>query len=359
MAGRTKASTGKHGDNAKGQGVPHPRSHGLLFGHDEAALALETAIASGQMHHAWMLTGPRGIGKATLAYRAARRLLRAEPGEHAVDHTVEQNGGQAAGGPLASVRDDPVWSRIAAGSHGDLLVLEKPQDARGVEKAEIPAELARKTAAFFARTSGEGGRQVCIIDAADEMTVQGVNAILKTLEEPPPGAVFLLIAHAPGKMPPTIASRCRRLVMRAPGVEAAVQAVMTHCGVSEDEARHAAAASEGRPGEAVRYVHAGGQRLATQLDHVLGASDPAGLAGLAESLGGRDKASDRQFALSYVRARLRQVCRQGGPIWRGQALDAVAEIDALEGDIARLKTDPKLAMRQIFSLAQGALGKRG
>lgn len=170
-----------------------------LEGVQEPAAEFEAALAGGRLHHAWLLTGPKGLGKAGFAYRAARRLLGATA--------------DPAYGPLGSAPDDPVNRLIAARSHPDLMVLDR--DETGEARRSISVDEARRLPELFVKAPALAKRRVAIIDAADDMNPNAANAVLKTLEEPPPGGVLLLVCHAPGKLLPTIRSRCRRLNFRA------------------------------------------------------------------------------------------------------------------------------------------------
>lgn len=310
--------------------LSHPRETFRLFGLEAAETTVLDALESGRMHHAWLLTGSRGIGKATLAYRATRRALGAQP--------------EPSLGILGAHPDDPVCRRIAAQGHSDVLALERPLDDRGGRKAEIPVERARALGAFFARTSGEGGRRICIIDAADEMTVQAANAILKTLEEPPPNSLFFLIAHAPGQLPATIASRCRRLPIRAPGVEAATKALEVHTGENIAKVKAAAEASGGRPGEAMRLHLAGGAKLAQQLASVLLNGDRRASGALIDALAARAADADRTAFFAMTRHHLSQAAKQEEGDRAERIHDAWAALAMLEADLVRLRMDPKLVI---------------
>ena len=175
-----------------------------LEGVEEQAAVIDAALANGRLHHAWLLTGPKGLGKAAFAFRAARRLLGAAP--------------DAAFGSLGSAPHDPVNRLIAARAHPDLIVLDR--DETGEMRRSISVDEARRLPEIFGKAAGQGGRRVAIIDAADDLNPNAANAVLKTLEEPPPGGVLLLVCHAPGRLLPTIRSRCRRLNFRAWSSEA-------------------------------------------------------------------------------------------------------------------------------------------
>lgn len=182
--------------------LAHPRERYTLEGHAWAERQFLDAYRSGKLHHAWILGGPKGIGKATFAYRIARFVLRypdpAKVPAEATDLTVDPA--------------DPVARRVAALGHTDLLVLRRPWDQKSKQlKTVLSVDEVRRASGFFSRTAGEGGWRVCIVDAADEMNANAANALLKILEEPPARCLFLLVTHVPGRLLPTIRSRCRRL----------------------------------------------------------------------------------------------------------------------------------------------------
>jgi DNA polymerase-3 subunit delta' len=216
--------------------VPHPREVHDLMGQEAAEAAFEAARARGRLHHAWLLTGSEGVGKATFAYRAARRLLGAAP--------------DPAHGPLASDPDHPVSRQVAARSHPDLMVLERV-GPDGKLRRLIPVDEARRLAEFFSKSPASAPHRVAIIDAADDLNVNAANAILKTLEEPPPRGVLLMVSHAPGRLLPTIRSRCRRLAFQPLGIEATAAFVKARSDVNDEEALRLARMADGAPGRAL------------------------------------------------------------------------------------------------------------
>jgi DNA polymerase-3 subunit delta' len=220
--------------------VAHPRETFAFIGHDEAEKALADAFSGPRMHHAWLLTGPKGVGKATLAYRFARLALGATPqGPRPLDYDPA----------------DPICRRIAARAHGDLFTLRRGLNDRGRPRTEITVDEARALVGFFNLKPVEGGWRVAIIDAVDDLNRNAANALLKTLEEPPPKTVLLLVSHAPGGILTTIRSRCRRLDLR-PLPEAAVRAAVA---TQADDAVNEAALrfAGGRPGRAIALAAAG------------------------------------------------------------------------------------------------------
>ena len=266
---------------------PHPRDVYGLEGLDAAEAAFLDAQGRGRLHHAWLLTGPEGIGKATLAYRLARRLLGAKP-----DPTQ---------GLLGASPSDKVSRQVAARSHPDLMILERATDDGKARKA-IPVDEARRLPEFFANSPAISPYRVAIIDAADDLNVNAANAVLKTLEEPPPRGVILLVSHAPGKLLPTIRSRCRRLAVAAPGLEAAARMVELRAGLGRVEAERLARMSHGAPGRALQLAASGALAIddaASEILRSLPAIDEAALLALSDTFRGGEGAA--RFELLFER----------------------------------------------------------
>lgn len=187
-------------------GLPHPCETEHLFGHDGACAQVLDAFNGDRMHHAWMLTGPKGIGKASLAYHISRFLLAAEPAGDSLFGTPPP------ATSLSVPADHPVARRIRAGSEPGLCILRRPVDDKtGKLKTVIPVDTVRELRRFFGLSAGGNGRRVVIVDCIDEMNANAANALLKVLEEPPQDAVLLLVTHQPSRILPTIRSRCRTL----------------------------------------------------------------------------------------------------------------------------------------------------
>ena len=177
--------------------VPAPRDNPELYGQDAALGVLGRALASGRLAHGWLLTGPPGIGKATLAFRFARALL-AGPG--AVD------------AHLSMPADHPVFRQVAQGVHPDLTVIEAERDPRtGRVRSEITVDTVRAATASLHVTAAAGGYRVAVVDGAEFLNRSAANALLKTLEEPPARSVLVLVSHRPGALAATIRSRCAKL----------------------------------------------------------------------------------------------------------------------------------------------------
>jgi len=189
-------------DSDRIEGFSHPRETHALMGQDEALGRVARALRSGRPPSAWLITGAPGIGKATLAYRIARYLL--------------AYGATDAGPADLSVPEDhPVARQVTAQSHPGLLVLKRAVNPKtGKLMTVLSVDEIRKLSDFFGMTSGAGGWRVAIVDTADDMNDNAANALLKMLEEPPANAMLLLLSNTPGRLLPTIRSRCQRLELR-------------------------------------------------------------------------------------------------------------------------------------------------
>ena len=271
--------------------IPHPRETNLLFGHREAETALLSAYRSGRIPHAWLIGGPQGIGKATLAYRMARFVLaHGQPLAPAVQRAES----------LALDPDDAVARQVAAGSHGGLLTLERTANDRGVMRTVITVDETRETISFFGSTAAAEGWRVCIVDTVDELNPNAANALLKILEEPPQQSLFLLVSHAPARVLATIQSRCRKLRLRPLAVDEVIGAAAAAGDLdSNDPAlREAAEAAEGSVARALTLL--GGdalklQQRTTALLASLPKVDPRELHALGDSLGTSDRVALAAF----------------------------------------------------------------
>lgn len=270
------------------EALAHPRDVFRLQGHEAAEAAFEEARARGRLHHAWLLTGPEGVGKATFAYRAARRLLGAPPAE--------------AYGPLGASPDHPVSRQIAARSHPDLLVIERMGED-GKPRKVIPVDDARKLSEFFSKSPASAPHRVAIVDAADDLNVNAANAVLKTLEEPPPRGVLFMISHSPGRLLPTIRSRCRRLGFHALPEEAVARFVQVETSANAEDAIRLARMSGGAPGRAVSLAAAGAVALDDAAKDILFAL-PKLDEGAALALADRMRGGDGQTTFNLLFERL-------------------------------------------------------
>ena len=268
--------------------LPSPRENPRLLGHESAEQTLRDAFDGGRLAHAWLFCGPRGVGKATLAYRFARFVL-AAPAE-------------AAGGLFGDAlpteppddlhmdEDHPVFRRVASAGHADFLTIERGFDEkRGKRRTEIIVDDVRGIASFLGLTPAEGGWRVVVIDSADEMNRNAANAVLKVLEEPSPRTLLLLVSHNPGGLLPTIRSRCRRLTLK-PLSEHRLAAVLNEFApdLGETDARTLAHLAEGSVGRALTLAGEGALDLYREmigLFEPLPEMDVPALHALAERLG--------------------------------------------------------------------------
>ena len=241
-------------ETAESDGILLPKANPELFGHAAAEATLLRAFRSGRLPHAWLITGPRGIGKATLAFRFARFLL------------AGGGAGDLFGGPpesLALDRADPVFQWVAGGGHPDLRHLKRGVHPKtGRPRTEILVDDVRLANDFLHKTSAEGGWRVVVVDPADDLNTNAANSLLKSLEEPPAAALLLLVSHAPGRLLPTIHSRCCHLAL-GPLPEATVAELLAQHAPELEESDRAALArlSEGSVGRALDLAAGGGLEL--------------------------------------------------------------------------------------------------
>ena len=235
--------------------APAPRENTVLIGHAAAERIILDALQGNRLHHAWLISGPEGVGKATLAYRFARRLL--------------------AGGATTLDMDPSnlVFRRTSAGTHADLLTIEREWDDKKKRlKKNIAAETVRETPGFLHLTAAEGGWRVVIVDGAEDMSVASANALLKVLEEPPPRAVLMLVSATPGRLLPTIRSRCRPLAL-SPLNESDMRQVLDLYLPDLAPAERATLASlaDGSPGRALALAEQGGLAIAAMVAEITAA----------------------------------------------------------------------------------------
>ena len=293
--------------------APEPRANPLLLGHETAEATLLEAMRSGRMHHAWLITGPDGVGKATLAYRFARRLLAGMPAEDT----------------LALEPNHLVFRRVAAGSHADLLTIEREYNEKTKRmRTQIAVDDVRKISNFMSLTPAEGGWRVVVVDGAEEMNQNSANALLKVLEEPPPKAMLLLVCTAPGRLLPTIRSRCRRLRLDPLGDAPMERLLATFLPeLSADERGRLVTVAEGSPGRALLLAREEGLALAGLVDDVLGALPglkPAKAYAVADTLARGDTAFSNFMDL--LRADIAAAVRD---VVRGQGDEAQSRLVAL------------------------------
>jgi DNA polymerase-3 subunit delta' len=312
-------------------GWPPPEAQPDWHGDRRAERVLLDSWRSGRMHHAWLIGGRKGIGKATLAYRFARFVL-AHPDPF-------------ADGPfpadLSLPADHPAFRKVAARAHPNLLVMERPWDDRNKRyKTDLAVDEVRRTVSFFGTTSGEGGWRIAIVDPADDMNPSAANALLKVLEEPPARSLFLIVSHAPGRLLPTIRSRCRRLDL--PALDAAtIESVLraNDPGSAGDDVALAAALAEGSLRRAILLLQEDG--IATYRDFARLAAgapelDVGEMHALADRVSGRGANDAYEGFLDTIRA------------WLGRRVRGEPEPAAEAAPPARLTSVPLARWAEVW-----------
>jgi DNA polymerase-3 subunit delta' len=313
-----------------------PRETYSFVGHEAAEAELAEALADGRMHHAWLIVGPEGVGKATLAFRAARAAL----------------GARVVGPrPLDVSPEDIVARRIAQGAHPDFFLLERGLNEKGKRQREIPVAAARELPAFFTLQAAEGGMRVAIIDALDDLNNHGANALLKILEEPPPRALIMLICHAPGAALPTLRSRCRRLALRPLSTDDVARVV--------DADKETLRLAAGRPGRALALKREG--TLAYEISAALACLERQGVRALLPLATAQGGDKSERFALvtealtDWLR---RQAGRTDATLSRAAAwANAYADLQALRVEAQDLDLDPSLALARAVAIVGRGVGQ--
>ena len=338
--------------------APHPRENAGLSGQEAAERVMADAAASGRMHHAWLITGPQGVGKATLAYRFARYVL-----------AGQVQAGASAGAGLAMDPSHPVFRRVAAGTHADLLTVEREWDDKKKKlRGEIVIETVRGVAAFLRLTPAEGGWRVVIVDGAEDINRNAANALLKVLEEPPPRTILLLVCAAAGRLLPTIRSRCRRL--RLATLEPATLDTLAARYLPElgaDVRARLACLADGSIGRLLQLAGGGGIPAAELVGRIVAAMPRPGIGlayEIADALGRQEDAFSTFMDLlrAAVSAAVRETAR-GGPgaghaqLLGARPLDAWVEIwqglGALQIETEDLYLDRRQAIANTVALLAG------
>jgi DNA polymerase III subunit delta' len=324
-----------------------------LIGHGEAEAAFRAALKQGRIHHAWLLTGPRGLGKASFAEAAALRML-----------------AEAAGPPIDTAGlsvppGHPIARLAAAGSHPDLRRLTRlPREgAKANELARsITVAQVRGLQAMFATTPSLSSARAVIIDAADDLERSGANALLKNLEEPPAGTVFFLISHAPGRLLPTIRSRCRLLRFAPLGADEMRRALAAAIpGGEEGELGALARAGKGSPGQALRFAGLRIGELDGLADQLLTRGDPANTirSRLAVMLGTKPAQERYEAFLERAPAQLASAARNRSGAALAETLALWEKARALADSARALSLDPQAVVFELAGLlASAALDPR-
>jgi DNA polymerase-3 subunit delta' len=281
------------------EGVRHPRAASALIGHSDHELALLDAYRAGRLPHAIILGGQPGIGKATLAWRLTRFILA---------HPIASTAAVREARDLAVPESAKVFGQIASLSHPDLSLLRRETNEKTKRfYTEIRADDVRRTIGLFQRAAGAGGYRVCIVDSAEDLNRSSANALLKLIEEPPPRSLFLLIAHRPGLVLPTIRSRAR--LVRMASLEAAeVEAVVETLGPPwsaqpAGDKVEAARLAKGSVHDALRLLGHRGIELGTMVSRLLErlpALDWREVHKLADQVSGRDGEAAYEMTLTTI-----------------------------------------------------------
>ncbi|QNL18721.1 DNA polymerase III subunit delta' [Hyphobacterium sp. CCMP332] len=317
-------------------GCAPPREIEHLFGHDTAMAQFDTAQQYGRLHHAWMITGPKGVGKASFAYKAAMSLL-------------------AGSSDAASARQ-----KVRAQAHPNLLTIRRPwDDKRKRWRGEVTIDEVRRVPDFFSRSGGEDGWRIVIVDSMDEFNRNAANGLLKTLEEPPKRGLLLLVTHSPGRLLPTIRSRCRQLDLRAPSVVATRDWLVDGHGVSVAEAQAASELAAGAPGRALALLQSGAVGLEKDVRDLLGrlpnwdTRASRRLAAKVSTKAGESLRPHLYASLTRNAARLAREAAQNG-VAPEPWLDAWKAIQGLESEAEGVYLDAKQAALAAFAHMESA-----
>ena len=312
-----------------------------LFGQDEPVQAFRDAMDSGKLHHAWLLAGRKGIGKALFADKAALRVLAeaATPGK--------------LGGGLSVPDDHPTAQLIAAGSHPDLRRLQRlPRDRKPDELARnISVDQVRGIQSLFATTPSMSDWRAVVIDAIDDLERSAANALLKNLEEPPTKCVFLLVCHSPGRILPTIRSRCRMLKFSRLSDDAMTSAIAQADPDLDPEERAALVEiGNGAPGQALQYAGLDIAGLDATIRTLIAKGDAGNemRASLAQSLAVKKAQPRYEAFLERAPAAIASHARHQEGTALEKAVSAWEEARSLAGGAQRLSLDPQTT---VFSLA--------
>ncbi|HWB48107.1 MAG TPA: DNA polymerase III subunit delta' [Stellaceae bacterium] len=341
--------------------APPPRANPDLVGHEAAEASLRQLVDSGRLPHALLLTGPRGIGKATLAFRLARFVL-SGAGEGAAHDMF----GAPAGPGLAVSPDSGTFRRVAAGGHADLLTIERAVDPRRRRlRSEIVVGDIREIGAFLHLTAAEGGWRVVIVDGADAMNRNAANALLKILEEPPRHALLLLVAHSVGKLLPTIRSRCRQVKLSPPPPATLRELLDRYCPDLDAAAADAIAdLADGSIGRALELAASGGIELYRNMQAMLNRRrlDPLVLHGFADKLSRADAEEAYRAVEELLRQHLARRALDAAQAGRGGEAARWASVrDAIGEEFARtdgLNLDRKQTILNAFFAIEQAAAPR-
>jgi DNA polymerase-3 subunit delta' len=320
----------------------------VIAGQDRAIEQFSSAWASRKLHHAWLLAGPKGVGKATFAHAAARRVL------------ADAAGPEFDLPGIATPDDHPMVKLIEAGSHPDMRWLERLPKERGEGLARnISVAQVRSLGELFDLSPAMSPWRVAVIDTVDELEPSGANALLKMLEEPPANSLFLLVSHAPGRLLPTIRSRCRRLDFQSLDDDAMTSILEAQAPqLSSGERQRIISMSMGSAGRALAFAELELTKLEDAALAILRQGDPtnARRSDLAAELG-KKAAADRYAAfLDLAPSLIAREARRLDGSRRERALDAYAKARELAVLAPRLSLEPSATVFQIGGILAEVAG---
>lgn len=307
---------------------PAPHQRERIVGRSELEAKLRASLSEGVLSNGWLITGPSGAGKATLAFRLARAIL--DPAALEDDSSLQVS---------AEAR---VFRLISGEAHPDLFVAKRQYDEKKDRyETEITVETVRKLSSFLSKTASGGGWRVAIVDAADELNRNAANALLKSLEEPPPRTALLLVSSAPGRLIATIRSRCRRIDLRPLPDEEIIGLLMEEGGEKRAEAERIARAAHGRPGYALTLAVGEGAEAIAAVDAFFEAAAGSGDAGaVAAALSGKTAAERWEIFKEHLLERISEAARgsaRGEPFGMFSDASPSALIEAYEQLAALLR----------------------
>jgi DNA polymerase III subunit delta' len=330
-------------------GAPHPRFAKSLIGQAVAERELLNGYRSEKLAHAWLIGGPEGIGKATLAWRFARFIL-AEP---------DPTSARVRAADDLSVDFDALAVRQAmALAHPDLTALRRGWNTQSKNfYSEIRVEDVRNALQLFQKSAGAGGWRICIVDSAEDLNRAGANALLKMIEEPPPRSLFLIVAHRPGQVIATIRSRCRRVNLESLAPEAVVEVIgglgEPWSAIGQAEAARAAARANGSVREALKRIDPAANEIGALIESAvaqLPTADFRAIHKLADAVSARGAGDAFDRLMNALYDWLAERARGGG---EGARLASIAElwdkIRAATREAEAYNLDKKLHVLSIFA----------
>ncbi|HEX8216293.1 MAG TPA: DNA polymerase III subunit delta' [Allosphingosinicella sp.] len=312
-----------------------------LYGHHEAVAAFRESLASGRLHHAWLITGPEGVGKALFAEKAALRVL------------AEGAGPSAAPPGLDVPNDHPIARLAAAGSHPDLMRLERLQKDNGELARSITVDQVRGLQRLFGTTASMSPWRVVIIDSADDLERGAANALLKNLEEPPAKSVFFLVSHAAQRLLPTIRSRCRQLRLSPLDLDAMTSVLRAALPDADAaEIRVLAEAGQGSPGRAVAFRGLDVDALDRAMRDIAASGDPtnARRSALAAALCLKSAQPRYEAFLARAPSFIAAVARERRGHELAEALRLWERAADLASGATRLSLDPQSVVFELGSM---------